>query len=52
MGEGGGGMMTKVNKVTKVKSHFVCSISLIVLYNNKVNHTLQCFGIETFYFFV
>ena len=27
------------------KFYFVCSISLIVLYNNKVNHTLQCFGI-------
>ena len=29
-----------MKKAAKEKSHFVCSLSLIVLYNNKVNHTL------------
>ena len=42
MREGGGGdMMTQASKkATKEKSHFVGSISFIVLYNNKVNHAL------------
>ena len=44
MGEGGGGKVIlwhkQIEKVIKKKSHFVCSISLLVLYNNKVNHTL------------
>ena len=42
MGEGEGRVIwwpKQIKKVTKEKSHFACSISLIVLYN-KVNHTL------------
>ena len=30
----------QIKNITKEKSHFVCSISLIVLYNSKVNHSL------------
>ena len=44
-GGGGGGRgeviwHKQIKKVTKEKSHFVYSNSLIVLYNNTVNHTL------------
>ena len=40
-----------MKKAAKEKSHFVCSLSLIVLYNNKVNHTLcNALGYKPFTF--
>ena len=55
MGEGGGGKVIlwhkQIEKVIKKKSHFVCSISLLVLYNNKVNHTFcNAWGYKLFTF--
>ena len=55
MGEGGKGKVIwwheQVDKVIKEKSHFACSISLLVLYNNKVNHTFcNALGYKIFTF--
>ena len=55
MGEGEEGIdmmdSKQIKKITEEKLHFVCSISLTVLCNNEVNHTLcNALGYKLFTF--